>query len=127
MAPTSDAPGPGSPPSALRVRLSFYAVAALFAVPYGALNSLNQNTQAVFGGAPGAGPTAVSRADDVARLANVAISASWLISLFFVPAAISALRGARNAFSAMMFAWAGAGAALAGAFVLGGGAGAGAG
>lgn len=72
-------PTPG--PSALRVRLSFYAVAALFAVPYGALNALNQNTQAVFGGAPGASQLAVARSDDVARLSNTAISASWLISL----------------------------------------------
>lgn len=102
------------------MRLSFYAVATLFAVPYGALNSLNQNTQAVFGGEPGAAPEAVARSDDVARLANVALSAAWLVALFFVPAGISALRGARNAFAAMMFAWAVGGAALVGAFVLGG-------
>ncbi|GBF87564.1 hypothetical protein Rsub_00275 [Raphidocelis subcapitata] len=113
-------PAPRKPtPSALRVRLAFYSVAALFAIPYGALNSLNQNTQAVFGGAPGAPPAAVARADGAARAANVAISASWLACLFLVPAAIAALRGARNAFATMMFAWAAAGAALAGAYALG--------
>lgn len=73
MSPASSAP------SALRIRLSFYAVAALFAVPYGALNALNQNTQAVFGGAPGASDAAVARSDDVARLANVAIVRYYLV------------------------------------------------
>ena len=89
------------------VRLSFYALAFLFAIPYGALNSVNQTAQAVFGGAPGASPAAVALADDLARTANVVISASWLVFLFFVPALLEWARGARNAFAAMMFAWTG--------------------
>ena len=69
--------------------------------------SFNQTAQAVFGGAPGASPAAVALADDLARTANVVISASWLVFLFFVPALLEWARGARNAFAAMMFAWTG--------------------
>ncbi|KAF8065487.1 RNR2B [Scenedesmus sp. PABB004] len=83
-----------------------------------AVGIINQTSQAVFGGAPGASDAAVARADSLARAANVVLSASWLVFLFFVPAGLQWLRGARNAFSVMMFAWAGAGAALVGAFAL---------
>jgi len=72
----------------------------------------------VFGGAPGASDASVALADDLARTANVAISASWLVFLFFVPALLEWTRGARNAFAVMMFAWTGAGAMLVGAFAL---------
>ena len=110
---------PRSPPPSPRfVRLSFYSLAFLFAIPYGALNSVNQTSQAVFGGAPGASPAIVSLADDLSRTANVVLSASWLVFLFFVPALLQWMRGARNAFAVMMFAWTGAGAMLVGAFAL---------
>jgi hypothetical protein len=72
----------------------------------------------VFGGAPGASDASVALADDLSRTANVLISASWLIFLFFVPALLDWMRGARNAFAVMMFAWAGAGAGLVGTFAL---------
>ena len=95
------------PRSALSVQLSFYALASLFAIPYGALNSVNQTSQAVFGGAPGASSAAVSLADSLSRTANVALSAAWVCFLFFVPALLEFTRGARNAFAVMMFAWTG--------------------
>jgi hypothetical protein len=120
MAPpcSSSSPSAAPAPSPKFIRLAFYALAVLFAIPYGALNSVNQTSQAVFGGAPGASANAVALADDLSRTANVALSSSWLVFLFFVPAALGWLRGARNAFAVMMFAWAGAAAALVGAFAL---------
>ena len=42
----------------------------------------------------------------------------WLIFLFLVPAFMDALRGPRNSFALMMFAWAVAFSFLVGAFVV---------
>lgn len=121
---TLDLPLLGSPPgenkkgfpSPKKIQISFYALSVLYAISYGSISTVNYYY--VFGARPGASDASVEQANAVFELVNSLFPALWLIFLFLVPAFIDALRGPRNSFSLMMFAWAVAFCFLVGAFVV---------
>ena len=63
----------------------------------------NLNLYYIFGARPGAGDASIDQAKHVFKLVNAIFLALNLISLFFVPAFIEALRGPRNSFSLAIF------------------------
>jgi hypothetical protein len=72
----------------------------------------------IFGASPGASEASTKQAENVNELVSALFPALWLIFLFLVPAFMDALRGPRNSFALMMFAWAIAFSFLVGAFVV---------